>query len=504
MPPAIGLVLPPSHFVGGGISARNPGDHANLFVNQSASISGVLSDSLNCPDASIPVTFVASAGAFAATSLNQATVNTAANGGVSTDYNTPPIAGAVNIYATSAQTVAGALAVTSPKITLNVLPVVTSLISSSGPAKGGQIVTISGNGFPIPPSTSASATFESANNIKTSMAQPQSLTMLTLSTPISPFPGDGFGTATVWLTVNGEKAATPLSYTFLPANSPVITGLQSPACATPTLTVNAFDDSGQPLPAASGTFQIVLTGPANSILGPNGTINTIDIALGGSVQVRSDGPFTATLQSRNSATDPWSDVASTTQSFSFQLNSLICGGFDAKGGWNPSGGPAAGLLALHIGVCPIRCGSLLPVSFGQLGDAVNPTSVTMVADPSLAKQMSVEVLSELQSRTMAEEHSTLLLKELGVAQFRSSIVQISQNGKAEGSLKDPAVLDIARSRLRVAAGSHLEIFHLRRDGNSFAWTRDAIDNEQVNTRVIQATLHELGSYVVVEVQSQKP
>ena len=135
---------------------------------------------------------------------------------------------------------------------------------------------------------------------------------------------------------------------------------------------------------------------------------------------------------------------------------------------------------------------------------MNPTSVTMVADPSLAKQMSVEVLSELQSRTMAEEHSTLLLKELGVAQFRSSIVQISQNGKAEGSLKDPAVLDIARSRLRVAAGSHLEIFHLRRDGNSFAWTRDAIDNEQVNTRVIQATLHELGSYVVVEVQSQKP
>jgi hypothetical protein len=503
MSPASGTVLPPSHFVGG-IRARNPGDHAYLFVNQSAVISGILNDSLNCADASIPVTFMASNGGFAATSLSQATVNTANNGAVSAVYNTPPTAGAVTISAVSAQTVAGTLPVKSqqPPLTLEVLPIVTSISPLSGPAAGNASVTILGDGFA---GTSSAAFSSDAKSNNSAPAIPRNLTTLPLQTPSSPFSGNGFGTAKVSVTVNGEKAATALSYTFLPAMSPVITGVQNAFCGNPTLTVNAYDASAQPLSNGIVSYHIVLTGPTNSILGPNGTTNSIDLALGSSVQVNSNGPYTAELQSRISATAPWSDVASSTQTFSFWLNSRICGGFPSQGNWNPSGGPAAGFLALHIGACPIRCGpQSTPVAFGSVGNAVNPTSVAMLTETSVAKQMSVKVLSETQSRSLVEVHATLRLQELGTAQFRTSIVQISRSGQTDGKLQAPAQIEISRSRLRLAAGSHLEIFHLRHDGDSFAWTKDGVSNEHVTANVIHATVQELGSYVVVEVRSQTP
>jgi IPT/TIG domain len=500
MSPISASVLPPTNFVGG-ISAQNPGDSADIFVNQSATISGVLFDSLNCADASIPVTFAASSGAFASTSLSQSTVNTAPNGYVSTIYNTPPIAGAVTITATSAQTVAGAPPATSPPITLNVLPVVTSINPASGPATGNQAVTITGNGFAGPSST----TFSSGSKTNNSpMTAPQSLTALNVTTPSSPFAGNGYGIATVMVTVNGEAAATPLSYTFLPSFSPVITGTQNAFCGPITITVNAYDASGQALSSGAVSYRIVLTGPANSIQGPNGPTNSVDLGLGSSVQVTSDGPFTAELQSRVSPTAVWLDVASATQSFSFLLNSRICNGFPSQGGWNPSGGPAAGILKLHIGVCPVPCAFQTPVFFGQLGDAVDPTSVAMLSGASIAKQMSIKVLSQTQSRALVEEHSTLLLSQPGAAQFRTSIIQIAHSGSVEGNLPAPAILEISRSGVRLPAGSHLEVFHLRHDGNSFAWTKDGISNEHVNARVVHANIQELGSYIVVEVRSQRP
>lgn len=501
MSPVSAPVLPPSYFVGG-INAQNPGGSADLFVNQSATISGVLFDSLNCADASIPVTFAASSGGFAATSLSQATVNTAANGFVSTVYNTPPVAGAVTITATSAQTIAGTPPAASPPITLNVLPVVTGISPSSGPAAGGPSVIISGNGF----AGTSSTTFSSNTQTKTSpMTTPLSLTSLSVTTPPSPFSGNGYGIATVLASVNGEAAATPLTYTFLPAFSPVMTAVQDSFCGPVTITVNAYDASGQSLVGAAGSnYRIVLTGPANSIQGPNGPTNTIDLGLGSSVQVTSNGPFTAELQSRGSPTAAWENVSSTTQSFSFLLNSRICGGFPSQGGWNPSGGPPAGFLKLHIGVCPIPCAIQTPISFGQYGDAVNPTSVAMLGEASVAKQMTVKVLSETQSRALVEEHSTLLLKQRGTAQFRTSIIQIAQRGSLEGNLHAPAILDISRAGVRLTGGSQLEVFHLRHDGNSFAWTKDGISNEHVNARVVHANIQELGNYVVVEVRSQRP
>ena len=274
-----------------------------LFVNQTTRLSGELQDSNHCQEGDATISISANPlGSFSSSGQNPITISTNEQGGFSTTFNAPSTAGNVTVTVPSL----------GATLLIPVLPVLTSTRPSMGPVGGGQAVTINGNGFVYPVSASFSGktvTPGSASAITTSA--------VSLTTPPSPFGGDGYGTVNVSATVNGVTGTKTLPYTYVPAFAPVVTSSQTGPCSPAMLTVVMYDQNANAIAASNPDYQVVFGGPVNSIASSSGQVDTITLPSESQVQVYSEGPFTAQGQRKTGGT--WNTVGTTNPSPTFKF-----------------------------------------------------------------------------------------------------------------------------------------------------------------------------------------
>jgi IPT/TIG domain len=461
-----------------------------LFVNQTAQLSGELQDSNHCQEGDATISISASPlGSFSSSGQNPITVSTNEEGGFSTTFNAPSTAGNVTVTVPSL----------GASLSIPVLPVLTSISPNIGPVGGGQAVTINGNGFVNPVSASFSGetvTPGSASAITTSAVP--------LTTPPSPFGGDGYGIVNVSVTVNGVAGTKTLPYTYVPAFAPVVRSSQTGPCAAAMLTVAMYDQNGNAIAASNPDYQIVLGGPTNSIAGTNGQVDTITLPSESQVQVYSEGPFTA--QGRHMSGGTWTTVGTTNPSPTFKFffespGSIICGGFQAI--WIPNLQFPLGVIPPEIltvnGQCKPDCGGNVPILWGGRGLS-DPFYVTAFGKASLSQQIAVTVLSDADSQAIVSAAPLVAYERAASGRFRSPIVQIGSNGELTGDLPMPLQFAVRRSTDRLSLGGHLELFHLSQSGNVHVWSKEGIAKQQLAGDYLRATVRQAGSYEVIEIQ----
>jgi hypothetical protein len=479
-----------------------PASGGDLFVNGEAEVNGALMAN-GCQFAATPLNLSASSGVFPnSTPANQSSIMLTTNtyGDFSSGYTAPSTAR--NVLFQAQQPQQSALAT----LTVPVYPDVSTINPAIGPVAGGQTVTIHGNGF---------ATDVSPVNVAFDGAVPTAIgsvniTSFSLQTPHSPLSGDGTGIASVAVTVNGVQSLQTLTYEYIVPFQPVLT-FQQNGCGPGSLTVTGYDMNGNAIASSDTNYEIVLTAPTNQIEGPNGKTNSITIPSGQTVQVIAGGPFTAMGMTRSSSTGAWQMVAAAvTKTFPYlSLGWEICD----TGQYGPVLGPHGstwinGIYATYGSNAGQVAGVVLP-NYGCdfCGSQQNPfvwgsdqgVTFTLVANSERAKQVGVQVLDLAASRRLANESPVLLLAKPAGVQFRTLVVQITEDRKLEGELAGESRLGIALNGLKITSGTHLELYHRIRAGQGYLWSKEGIKYQKATAAAVWATVRERGYYAVVEV-----
>ncbi|HTK95998.1 MAG TPA: IPT/TIG domain-containing protein [Terriglobales bacterium] len=243
-----------------------------IFVNKQADVTGTAADSNKCGGVEgATVSLFGESGM-----VSPGSVPTDASGNFKASYFAPAIAGHQQVVANILNSKNQATA------DVPVHPVLTAVNPDLGPAKGGQSVTLTGDGFDNGQGATV-ANFGSAGATVKNVA----VTSIAAVTPASPLPGDGDGIVDVVAVVN-QLESLGVPYTYVVPGKPYIS-YKSKNCKDHYIVVTVYDDQAQPVTVP---LQFSASYAAYFV---NGQWVTGTTANSGTwVQVDKGGPFTVT------------------------------------------------------------------------------------------------------------------------------------------------------------------------------------------------------------------
>ena len=391
------------------------------------------------------------------------TVTSSDDGAFSLHYVAPSIAGKILLTSNAATL--------TQSSTVIVNPVLNGLSRHVGSVSGGQQVALTGSGF----DASTLIDFVARNYGFLGMGPPiayqaqiqqSAASLVLLTTPKSPFPGDGSGIATITASVNGVEAPNELTYQYVVPGKPVGTTTADLCGPMKSFEANvtAYNPDGSIIPAV---IDLSAVAPLFTVKGQPST--TYSMPSGGSVtiaNVSAPYDFTATNTNGNIVANIAFDCTPTLPSpepiplFTFGPNCAgDCGG--------PQGQPVVW-------------------TFGDPARAV--ASVFMVGRTAAELKQSYEV------RGVSVGEFSLMLRSStvevdGKRQQASDVAFIAQpiviRRARESSSVSTAIPESGTVSFTVGSRIRPQIVHLETTGSDAVWTPVPASTFNIETGVVR-------------------
>jgi hypothetical protein len=461
--------------------ARLVGFPSDLTVNQTVPIHVSVVDNQSCTVDAGLISWTASAGSF---QFPTATMDTTGMySGVYTDRDT---AGRVSV---------GVSGPTNLASSVNVHPVMGSLVQPRGTTAGGQITTLTGQGF-----TSSTAVMFGTNAGVLKSVSPDHTSVQVTTPPAMPVGS----TDEVSVTANVSGIAGyggPLEYQYLSPEVPFLeflgglNGEISNVCNAGRVRVSLFEADGT---LESGSINLSANYKAFQA-GPVVRRSSVTVNSGSTVVVYDAGPITAI--------NPNVPSAPVTQTFPIMSASLCkaLSTFQAR-----LSQLAARVPALHSVVAPCS-GDCEPIKNtviwidSEKTPGGNMVSVQGKNADTIAERYRIDSVSiESMRRLIAANPFAIFAKEGSSAEFLGPAVQI-ERAKINSRKTDERFNDTCRISFTVPAFSSLSgtytIMHLRSVGGRQAWIADNPASTDHNGRTITTVANSVGTYALVRLST---